>query len=677
MMDPASTQKRWNGRRSGQAASSYGADRNAPRNVHRSIEGGAYPMQGTTQQPFYNPMLNMNQNGGQATPRSHGYQSQGQNPMSHGQHHTPSIQNQTPFDPFQGLPPLDPNFFQMSQNMPWMFPPFDASIPNMPPFPFFPFDMNTPLQQQSHRPMSTMSQGTKGRFDSASHRARGSPGPPIKVPLPTQQYTKQASLKPEPSAKRPLLIILDLNGTLIFRKLRKFPPKFARRAGLDYFLATLIKEYKVIIWSSSQPATVNAVCEQLFPGSMHDALVARWGRDKFGLTAAQYNSKLQVYKELRKVWAEPSIQAAFPGNEHLKDAANLRPGHRWDQSNTILIDDSKLKASSEPFNILEIPEFLGDPNIDESKLFGKVLARLDFLSRHDDVSKVLREWNDRVAKGEGTILDLDIGVEEEDYDYEDGGTTLFPEQLNPDRADTPDAPDITKPTPKKKQNKKAKAKAKAAANAAAAAATAAVDTTAPQPHPSGEDRKLQIRLARNQRKKARKDEAKARNTAESKPDLEVKAVPVPSENASEQTTKETDTEKPQPAQQPSHRKKKANKRKALAISGEHEHPITNPVSESIDREMSSPSKDTGSGSGSDYVLSESGATAAKTKTVYSKEGSPEYIPTDARADIGVNTDAAVEVSTGKAGRPRSPSAASVRSNNSLLDRLEVGLGMHK
>jgi hypothetical protein len=747
-MGRASIQNRQNGRRSAQAAPSHSAwDPNVPsQNVHQSIEGGDYPMQGTTQQPFYNPMLNMNQNAGypmpQATPTSQGHQFQGQLPTHNGQQHMPSIQNQTRFDPFHGLPPFDPNFFQMSQNMPWRFPPFDGTMPNMPPFPFFPFDMNTPLQQQSTRPMSTMSQGAKGRFESDSSRARRSPTTPVKVPLPTQQYTKQASLKPEPSEKRPLLIILDLNGTLIFRKLRKFPPKFARRAGLDHFLATLIKDYKVIIWSSSQPATVNAVCEQLFPGPMHEALVARWGRDKFGLTATQYNSKLQVYKELRKVWAEPSIQAAFPGNEHLKDpaaskkktacnvaeAAKLQPGHRWDQSNTILIDDSKLKASSEPFNILEIPEFLGDPNIDESKLFGKVLARLDYLSRHDDVSKVLREWNDRVAKGEGTILDLDIGLHEGSVDCEEGGMSLFPEQLNVDGAsDTLDIPDITKAAPKTKdkRNKKAKAKAKAAANAAAVAAataTAAVDTdvnvqaeaetetetattvstTAPQPQSTTEeDKKAQLKLSRKQRKRAKQEEAKAKNaTAESNQqdvDVEVEAVPVPSENVpSEQSTTEAGSaDQPLSSRQSVRRRQKANKRKALAISGEHEH--EHPVPGSVEDgdgegegELASRTlRDTGDGKrGSHSVLSETG-TASVDAVDAEKEDSPEYMPPDVQADAGVNAEStqdvaieagtAFEAGTGKAkDRPRSPSpASSVRSNNSLLDRLEVGLGMFK
>ncbi|KAJ5566872.1 hypothetical protein N7535_006178 [Penicillium sp. DV-2018c] len=207
VMEPEPRPERRNGRRPGQAASSSRAGGpNAPQGVHRSIEGGDYPMQGTTQQPFYNPMQ-----------ASHATW-----PTSHAINTKPDT-----FRSFPSLTTLGPELPNVAEHA-LDVSPFDGTMPNMPPLPFFPFDMNTntPLQQQPHRPMSTMTKGAgrKGRFESDSSRARRSPTPPVKVPTPTKQYTKQASLKPEPCEKRPLLIILDLNGTLIFRKMRKFPP---------------------------------------------------------------------------------------------------------------------------------------------------------------------------------------------------------------------------------------------------------------------------------------------------------------------------------------------------------------------------------------------------------------------------------------------------------------------
>ncbi|KAJ5972790.1 NLI interacting factor [Penicillium vulpinum] len=594
-MDPTLRQ---NGRGHSRPAPSHGGswERNAhTRDPHRSVRYGDYPVQGNPPPSQYNSTPNMNPNFGYQIPQgiqtSQPYQSRSHTPamQQHAQLQIPSGQGQQQFGALNTFPqdPMGMDCFQMAQNMPWMYPGFDSGMSFPPPFPFLPFDRNTPLPFQNTRPMSTMAGSVAQKLTPEPQRQR-SATPIVKVPLATLQYTNQASLKPQKTEKRPLLVILDLNGTLIYRKARKFPPKFARRAGLDHFLTTLIENYKVMIWSSSQPATVNAVCEQIFPGPMHDSLVALWGRDKFGLTAGQYNKKLQVYKELHKVWADANIQGSFPGNEHLKDpppsspsaklphqnikqkrreteAANLPAGHRWDQTNTILIDDSKIKASSEPYNILEIPEFNDDPNIDESRLFAKVLNRLDFLAHHDDVSRVLHSWNERVEKGEGTILELDIGLDEDSVDNEDGGMSLLPRPANADlipdfmkfdgSKDVPaPAPAPAKPKAKPKKNKKAKAKAKAAAAAAAAAAnnttqnaTAATITTPAipststattnppatnpnqQPEQKTEEQQAEIRLSRKARKRAKQEEARAIKAAESETQT-ANGIPTPNYN---------------------------------------------------------------------------------------------------------------------------------------------------
>jgi hypothetical protein len=148
-------------------------------------------------------------------------------------------------------------------------------------------------------------------------------------------------------------------------------------------------------------------------------------------------------------------------------------GQRWDQTNTILIDDSKLKASKEPYNILEIPEFTNDPTIDETRLFAKVLGALDTLSRHDDVSKLLRVWNEQTREGHG-ILDLEAvkadpsfwGTEEalmEEDDEEDGGTALFGDACELPTSDPMDARArrILRGKERKKERKAAKAALKA------------------------------------------------------------------------------------------------------------------------------------------------------------------------------------------------------------------------
>lgn len=326
----------------------------------------------------------------------------------------------------------------------------NRTMGNTPPAPFPMVPFNPLVQFQNTQPMSTFA----GPPATQEPRRQRHATPPVKQPVPTEAYVQQASQAPKMrSHPQPLLIILDLNGTLIFRKRKKLPPSFARRAGLDHFLDELTRKYAVMIWSSSKPATVDAVCQQLFPEDKKRNIVGMWGRDKFDLTNVQYNAKLQVYKELRKVWADPNIQAAHPRSKPVstkrpggrfskrnerrrQNNSNESPqsppvGQRWDQTNTILIDDSKIKALSEPYNILEIPEFTGNPSTDESTLFANVLHKLDTLSHYDDVSKVLRLVNELAEKEGKPVLDMEFptsegGIPFSEEDVSDGGVKLAP-----------------------------------------------------------------------------------------------------------------------------------------------------------------------------------------------------------------------------------------------------------
>lgn len=740
-MNSGSTQ---NKRGASRPAPSHGSwDRNAPpQDTHRSAGYGDYPIQGNLPPSQYAPTPNMNSNFGYQIPpiNQEAYQSRGHAPAT--QQHQPQIpsgQGQQQFGAFNTLPQdpmsMDQAFFQLQKNMPWMYPGFDSGAPFPPPFPLLPFDMNAPLPFQTTRPMSTMTGGTGQRFTPDVQRQR-SPTPPVQAPLPTLQYTNQASLKPEKTEKRPLLVILDLNGTLIYRKLRRFPPKFARRTGLDHFLDMLVKNYKVMIWSSSQPPTVNAVCEQIFPGAMHDALVARWGRDKFGLNADQYNKKLQVYKELHKVWAEANIQGAFPGNEHLKDprdpspsdkpppknrkqklreaeAAKLPAGHRWDQTNTILIDDSKLKASSEPFNILEIPEFANDPNIDETRLFAKVLNRLDYLAHHDDVSKVLRTWNERVDRGEGSILELDIGLDEDSVDNEDGGISLLPKQMNGGSSGHPisldGTGDATAPTTAKakaKKNRKAKARAKAAAaNNPTQNTKPALGSTEPvksppatkptQPQQKIEGRKAESRKSRKARKRAREEESLATKAAAEAAHRKKHDVPPPSDKneTSKQPIASTEPKIPglgllqdqsaslvqvKPTRTSIRRKLKAAKQKTQC---EVDPPTSTSGSGSGSGSASGSASGFGPGSKPVFESSSAAAHTANAAHIIKSGLSPEYLPPDADLTVGIELDVAAYVppdvvTDSSTNHNRSPSpVSSVGSRNSLLDRLEEGLGI--
>lgn len=170
------------------------------------------------------------------------------------------------------------------------------------------------------------------------------------------------------------------------------------RPGLNVFLQNLYENYSVMVWSSARPRTVASIVDQVVPSPMQKTLVATWARDKLGLTNEQYDGKVQVYKQLTKVWDTIDIQAKHPDRIGLKSSRSKDPSQpAWDQTNTILIDDSRLKASSHPHNIIEIPEFLGAIKLREEKILRTVMRQLQILARQGDVSRKLRQWAKKLS----------------------------------------------------------------------------------------------------------------------------------------------------------------------------------------------------------------------------------------------------------------------------------------
>lgn len=109
-----------------------------------------------------------------------------------------------------------------------------------------------------------------------------------------------------------------------------------------------------------------------------DRCVLVWARDRFGLSSADYDARVQCYKRLTRVWADPAVQASCP--ESLG---------RWDQSNTVLVDDSLEKGRSEPFNILTLPEYSGPEN-ETAEVLPQVHDYLNSLCTQSDVSSYMR-----------------------------------------------------------------------------------------------------------------------------------------------------------------------------------------------------------------------------------------------------------------------------------------------
>lgn len=123
-----------------------------------------------------------------------------------------------------------------------------------------------------------------------------SPPPLNRRTTPSPSYLEESK---EPSivcteAPRKLLV-LDLNGTLIFRTARN---KGQRRSHSRPYMPSF-REYlfceetqswlDVMVWSSAQPHNVAEMVEKCF-GSDKDDLLAVWGRDTLGLGKEEYGA---------------------------------------------------------------------------------------------------------------------------------------------------------------------------------------------------------------------------------------------------------------------------------------------------------------------------------------------------------------------------------------------------
>lgn len=204
------------------------------------------------------------------------------------------------------------------------------------------------------------------------------------IPDPTPSYLVRASFLPKRRAQPgPLLVVIDLNGTLLHRPDKRRPFNFRARPHAHSFVSYCIETFWVVIWSSARPDNVKRMVEELASPEQLGRVVAVWGRDRFGLTPEDYNARTQCYKRLTALWADPAVRASYPGDREGFE------GRCWDQGNTVLIDDSVEKARSEPHNAITIPEFTGDASAAPG-ILPMVHDYLNELCFQEDVSTYIR-----------------------------------------------------------------------------------------------------------------------------------------------------------------------------------------------------------------------------------------------------------------------------------------------
>ena len=207
----------------------------------------------------------------------------------------------------------------------------------------------------------------------------------MEKPNPTAEYLKQASNAPEEvSSPKSFLVILDLNGTLLYRP-RKGGSKYLERPHLNKFLRYLLQNHFVMVWSSSKPKNVQGMTTKLFDEASKEKLIATWNRTHLRLPEEAYEQKVQVYKQLSWVWEDQTMQLKHPDR-----AAQTDPTASWSQADTVLIDDSILKAASEPHNLIELEEFEATGVQMKEDVLGPVVVYLEKLRMQKDVSAYMR-----------------------------------------------------------------------------------------------------------------------------------------------------------------------------------------------------------------------------------------------------------------------------------------------
>ncbi|KAJ1965675.1 hypothetical protein IWQ62_002610 [Dispira parvispora] len=246
-------------------------------------------------------------------------------------------------------------------------------------------------------------------------------------PLLNQQYQAKKS-----SQLIPLLVICDLNGTLLRRRKHSITP----RPHLEEFMAFLLDNFHVMVWSSAIEQNVSRMIDRIF-GQRRQQLVGVWDRRECRYVRSE-RSGFRTEKELTRVWYKSAQLKATPKGgrfSRAKDSgkpmegipAPLRPvrsGLRkceigkgkfisWKQMNTIIIDDSPDKVGEFTSNHIQVSDFERYFNLEDNELallfqyFQYILPQMQTCAKSNgDVTKVLAEnpWLSYREKHAATLI---------------------------------------------------------------------------------------------------------------------------------------------------------------------------------------------------------------------------------------------------------------------------------
>ncbi|KAI4720349.1 HAD-like protein [Aureobasidium sp. EXF-10727] len=256
------------------------------------------------------------------------------------------------------------------------------------PVPFFPEPHPRPESTTSQHPPRQHARTSGPKPNTQQHIT----DPEVRSPKPSDKRARAVGklLRPTPSLPylmnslvtspkldhpKSLLVVLDLNGVLAFRKKRS--KAFKPRPFVGTFLDYLFANHHVMIWSSGMPENVERVMGHMLSEERQQNLVAMWSRDKLRLPDHLFSAKVQVYKQLSWIWEDPTLQMSAPLGG-------------WSQRDTVLVDDSIDKAAAEPHNLVEVDEYTGTPAQDQNTTLLEVIDYLERIRWYENVSAEIR-----------------------------------------------------------------------------------------------------------------------------------------------------------------------------------------------------------------------------------------------------------------------------------------------
>ncbi|KAJ2822287.1 hypothetical protein IWW50_004273, partial [Coemansia erecta] len=157
------------------------------------------------------------------------------------------------------------------------------------------------------------------------------------------------------------MIVLDLNGTLVWRGPRK---QDRSRSGygrpyLAEFLRFALDNFAVMVWSSAQPGSVSDMMNKLLSPYCKE-FVRVWDR-RFCDIDGQYFAKSRTVKDLERICngfnLADSPNCNVYGTYNGYTGVCSGPKDRWTLDNTIIVDDSESKTALQKDNHVFVSTF--------------------------------------------------------------------------------------------------------------------------------------------------------------------------------------------------------------------------------------------------------------------------------------------------------------------------------